>query len=137
MAGRESKKYDDFGSPYVLDEGAVSVVGTAASVTALAATYRKIPFRSKIMGATRVSTTGGTAAGPTVLLQYSLAGTGTWTSIGTAAFGTDADLTSSDFSVTATELADGDLIRLAIAAGTAAATHTVNFAIELIDLYEE
>jgi hypothetical protein len=134
MAGRDSKRYDEYGAPVILRTQAVSVVGTAASITALTATVTCLPFKCKLRGATRVSTTGGTAAGPTVLIQSSLAGTGTWTSIGTAAFGTDANDTMSDFSVTETALADGDGLRLALAAGTAAATHTCNFAIELIEV---
>ena len=114
----------------------VSVAGTAASITALAATQIEVPFKAKLTGATRVSTTGGTGAGPTVLLQYSLAGTGAWTSVGTAAFGTDADGTGTSFTVTATNIADNDNIRLAIAAGTAASTHTVNFVVELNEEWE-
>lgn len=134
MAGRDSLKYDDFQSPIVMNFNGVSVVGTAASLTGLAATTVSIPFKMKLRGATRLSTTGGTAAGPTVVAQYSLAGTGTWTSIGTCAFGTDANLTASDFSVTATSLADGDQFRFALAAGTAAATHTVNFVAEFVEV---
>ena len=134
MAGRGTAKYDEYGSPQIISRGGVSVVGTASAITAIASTVFKLPFNAKIKGATRVSTTGGTAAGPTVLVQYSLAGTGTWTSIGTAAFGTDADGTGSDFSVTATSLSDGDQIRLALAAGTAAATHTCNFTVEMVDI---
>lgn len=136
MAGRDDCSYTLFGSPAVINVGGLSVVGTAGSITGLATSVYKLPYAAKIVGATRVSTTGGTAAGPTLLLQYSLAGTGTWTSIGTCAFGTDADGTTSDFSVTATSLSDGDCIRCAIAAGTAASTHTTNVAIEFIDLYE-
>lgn len=134
MAGRDSSIYDQYGSPFIINEGAVSVAGTAAAITALSATTIKLPFKCKLRGATRLSTTGGTAAGPTVLAQYSLAGTGAWTSIGTATFGTDADGTGGDFSVTETTLADGDHFRLAIAAGTAAATHTVNFTAEFIEV---
>jgi hypothetical protein len=134
MAGRDSTIYDDFGSPVVIRTTGVSVAGTAASITGLATTYISLPFNCKLRGGTRISTTGGTAAGPTVLIQYSLAGTGSWTSIGTAAFGTDADLKASDFSVTETKLADGDQVRLAIAAGTAAATHVCNFALEFVDI---
>ncbi|MCR4286875.1 MAG: hypothetical protein NUW09_02550 [Deltaproteobacteria bacterium] len=134
MAGRDSTIYDNYGSPFVITKGGVSVVGTAAAITALTATVLSIPFKCKLRGATRLSTTGGTAAGPTVLAQYSLAGTGTWTSIGTAAFGTNADGAASDFGVTETTLADGDQFRFAIAAGTAAATHTVNFVAEFIEV---
>jgi hypothetical protein len=134
MAGRNTQDYAKFGSPILFQEGAVSVAGTAAAITAFAATVRKVPFKMRLRGATRVSTTGGTAAGPTILAQYSLAGTGTWTSIGTCAFGTDADGASSDFSVTETTLADGDLFRFAIAAGTAAATHVCNFVAEFIEV---
>lgn len=135
MAGRITDDYSEYGSPFVLTFDAVSVVGTAASATALAATTYVLPFNCKFRGATRLSTTGGTAAGPSVLVQYSLAGTGTWTSIGTAAFGTDANGTGSDFSTTDTDLADGDHIRIALAAGTAAATHTVNFLLEFVERY--
>lgn len=134
MAGRNSQRYDEFGSPFVLNNGGVSVAGTAAAITALTGTVVSLPFKCKLRGATRLSTTGGTAAGPTVLAQYSLGGTGTWTSIGTCAFGTDADSTASDFSVTETTLADGDKFRLAIAAGTAASTHTVNFITEFTEV---
>ncbi len=135
MAGRNSREYDQYASPIVMNFNGVSVVGTAAAITALAATQICLPFKMKLRGATRTSTTGGTAAGPTVLAQYSLAGTGSWTSIGTAAFGTDANGTAADFGVTETTLADGDCFRLAIAAGTAAATHTVNFVAEFVEVY--
>lgn|SRR3990167_1627967 len=134
MAGRDTAIYDKYGSPFTISKGGVSVVGTAAAITALAATTFKMPFKCKLRGATRISTTGGTAAGPTVLAQYSLAGTGAWTSIGTCAFGTDADGAGSDFSVTETTLADGDHFRFAIAAGTAAATHTANFVAEFTEV---
>lgn len=135
MAGRESNQYDQFKAPVVMNFNGVSVAGTAAAITALAAATVSIPFKMKLRGATRLSTTGGTAAGPTVLAQYSLAGTGAWTSIGTAAFGTDANGTAADFGVTETTLADGDQFRLAIAAGTAAATHTVNFIAEFVEVF--
>lgn len=135
MAGRDSNQYDDFTSPVLMNFNGISTVGTAAAITALAAATVSIPFKMKLRGATRLSTTGGTAAGPTVLAQYSLAGTGAWTSIGTAAFGTDADGTAADFSVTETEIADGDKFRLAIAAGTAAATHTVNYCVEFVEVF--
>lgn len=134
MAGRKSSIYSEFGAPVALTFSAVSVAGTAASITALTATRVSMPFKMRLRGATRLSTTGGTAAGPTVLAQYSLAGTGAWTSIGTCAFGTDADGTAADFSVTETTLADGDQFRFAVAAGTAAATHTTNFIAEFIEV---
>lgn len=134
MAGRKSTIYSEFGAPVALAFSAVSVAGTAASITALTGTRVSMPFKMRLRGATRLSTTGGTAAGPTVLAQYSLAGTGAWTSIGTCAFGTDADGTAADFSVTETTLADGDQFRFAVAAGTAAATHTVNFIAEFIEV---
>lgn len=131
---RETTIYDQFGAPEFINIQGVSVVGTQASLAAIAASTFRIPFRAKVLGATRVSTTGGTAAGPTVLLQRSVAGTGAWTSFGTAAFGTDADGRGTAFSVTPTVFEAGDHIRLAIAAGTAAATHTCNFLIEMVDL---
>ena len=132
---RGSKQYDVYGAGQVVTFGGVSVVGTAAAITALSATTSNMPFAAKIKGATRVSSTGGTAAGPTVLVQTSLAGTGAWTSIGTAAFGTDASGIGSAFSVTETAVASGDFIRLAIAAGTAAATHTCNFMVEFTEVF--
>lgn len=134
MAGRDSKQYDQFKAPFVVPISGVSVAGTAASITALTAAQWKMPFNCKLRGGTRVSTTGGTAAGPSVLIQSSLAGTGTWTSLGTAAFGTDASGVGSDFTVADTAVLDGDHVRLAIAAGTAAATHTVNFVLEFVEM---
>jgi len=134
MAGRNSGQYDQFGSPVLLSYGAITVNGTQAALAAVTATQTCLPFKCKLRGATRVSTTGSTAAGPTMLVQYSLAGTGTWTSIGTCAFGTDANGAASDFSVTETALADGDCFRFAIAAGTAAAAHTVNVIAEFVEV---
>lgn len=130
---RQTLRYDEFGSPCVITCGNISVAGTAASVTPLAATAFRVPFKSKVVSASRVSTTGGTAAGPSVLLQWSTDGA-SWTSIGTATFGTDANYTSSNFQLTQTNLPANALLRMAIAAGTAAATHTVNFTVTLIDI---
>lgn len=121
---------DSIGRPYsavgqaqgivVLDT--ISLPGTAAAITAAVNSQIVLPIRATIRAAQAFIKTGGTAAGPVVLLQYSVDGTGTWTTFGSAASGTDADNAVKAFTVTATTLDAGDAVRLAIAAGTAAAT---------------
>lgn len=105
---------------FVLDT--ISLPGTAASITAAANSQVVLPIGAVIRAAQAFIKTGGTAAGPVCLLQYSVDGTGTWTTFGSAASGTDADNAVKAFTVTATSLDAGDALRLAIAAGTAAAT---------------
>lgn len=129
------RKYDEFGHRGFTSFDGLSVVGTASAVTAIAGGTIALPFAAKVVSARSLSTTGGTAAGPTLLLQKSAAGTGTWTSFGTCALGTDADGAIGTFTVTETSFAAGDAFRTAIAAGTAASTHTANLTVGFEELY--
>jgi len=69
--------------------------------------------------------TGGTAAQASILIGYSLAGTGAFTAIGTAALGTNADSTIIDAALTETNLSAGDDIVYQKTAATSAAAHNV------------
>lgn len=69
--------------------------------------------------------TGGTAAVQSVLIGYSLGGTGAFTAIGTQALGTCADSTVLDASLTETALSAGDDIVVQKAAATSAAVYNV------------
>jgi hypothetical protein len=111
--------------------GIVTVVGTAAADTVLL--RLRTPRTITIDDATIVSPTGGTAAGPTLLIGKSLAGTGAVENFGTHTFGTDADNTQADIAVTATDLAAGDDIVISVAAGTVASTPLSNLMLSWID----
>ena len=106
----------------------ISVAGTQAAIAALAVTMWRVNFNCKIIGCSLYFATGGTAAGPGVILQRSLAGTGTFATIGTFACGTFADATGGAMTVTETSCIAGDIIRLAVAAGTAASTPVIGSA---------
>ena len=113
--------------------GGISVPGTASSTTEL---VRLVILDSITIDAARmVAMTGGTAAGPTVLLQKSLAGTGTATSFGTKAFGTAADNAAFNFSPTSTTFVAGDHLIIANLAGTSAATPKANITIGYLETF--
>ncbi len=106
----------------------LSVPGTAASATVIL----RIPLAVdsvKLNYMRARLTTGGTAAGPSVLVGKSLAGTGAATTIGTLAFGTSADGAVVNVSLTNTEFDAGDEIVLTNAAGTAASTPVIVFSL--------
>jgi len=105
----------------------ISVPGTAAAATTLV--RLRIPRAMTIDEATVLAMTGGTAAGPTLILQKSLAGTGTAAGFATHAFGTDADNASAAITVTSTAFAAGDHLLIVNAAGTAASTPKANLLI--------
>lgn len=109
----------------------LSVPGTAATATVLL----RIPLVSSLrVNSIRVrQTTGGTAAGPNVVVGKSLAGTGAASAIGTVAFGTSADGAVATTTLTSTDFDAGDEIVLTNAAGTAASTPVVIFAIGYAD----
>jgi hypothetical protein len=102
------------------------ICGTLLGTVATAATLLDlfvVPANSniKVSGASMKITTGGTRAGtaePTWGLAYSLAGTGANTVFGSMLFGTRADNTYGNFSVTSTNVSAGDVIRLTSIAGT-------------------
>lgn len=106
----------------------ISVPGTAASDTVLI--RLRVPRAMTVDAASIVMQTGGTAAGPTVAVQKSLAGTGTATNVGTYNVGTAADNTSAALTVTATNFAAGDHLLITNLAGTAASTPKANLMLE-------
>lgn len=99
----------------------VSLAGTQASATEL---YRTTALKAirLLANANADILTGGTAAGPAFTVNTSLAGTGALVPIGTATFGTHADSTVLDVTITETEISEGDDIVLESVAGTAAST---------------
>lgn len=118
------KSYDDsrFGvKKYLRFAVTASLAGTTAETELQ---------RQTVMEATRVLdwnlqvATGGTSAGRSLLIGYSVGGTGTTVNIGTAALGTLADKTVLDGSITETSIADGDDIVIS-AIGTAAGAYVV------------
>jgi len=121
--------YDDIPQAIVLGQsGGISVPGTAAADTELL----RIPVNRdiKVEAIRMVAMTGGTADGPTVQIQKSLAGTGAASDIATQNVGTSADNTQFDLTVTATDIAEGDVLIVSNAAGTAASTPKVILNIE-------
>ena len=106
----------------------ISIPGTAAADTVLI--RLRIPRAMTVDAASIVMMTGGTAAGPTVAVQKSLAGTGAAASIGTYNVGTAADNASAALTITATNFAAGDHLLIANLAGTAASTPKVNLMLE-------
>lgn len=101
----------------------VSVPGTAANDTVLI----RIPMTDSIAidKIRMVAMTGGTADGPVVKIQKSLAGTGAASDIASQNTGTSADDTAFALTVTETDLDAGDHLLITNAAGTAASTPKV------------
>ena len=126
--------YDDgrYQSKQILTPGAVSggmtIPGTAAADTVLV--KLRMPRPVTIDAATSANMTGGTAAGPVVLLQKSLAGTGAGVTFGSYLMGTAANSSTGVFTVTSTAFASGDALLVTNLAGTAASTPTMNIAVE-------
>lgn len=102
------------------------ILGTLLGTVASAATLLDlmiVPANSniKVTGASMKITTGGTRAGtaePHWGLAHSLAGTGTNTVFGTLLYGTRADNSYANFSVSTTDVPAGNVIRLTSIAGT-------------------
>lgn len=109
--------------PIVPESGGLSVPGTAAAATELV--RLRIPRQMTIDEADIVAMTGGTADGPNVVLQKSLAGTGAGVGFATHNIGTSADNASAGLTVSSTDFADGDHLLIVNAAGTAASTPAV------------
>ena len=104
-----------------------TIPGTAASDTVII----KIRILDSITidSAGYVAMTGGTAAGPTVALQKSLAGTGAGVTFASKAFGTAADATTAAMTVTSTTFVAGDCLLVTNVAGTSASTPKLNLTI--------
>lgn len=109
----------------------ISVPGTAASATDL--------LRIPLAGALHINKvrmrliTGGTAAGPVITFNTSLAGTGTVAPIGTFTFGTAANGAVTSVTLADTQLAANDEIVIQNVAGTVAATPAVVLTIGYAD----
>lgn len=102
------------------DATGVSIAGTNAAASEQ---FRlRIPRAMVVDEASVVAMTGGTAAGPNIVLGKSLAGTGAVAGFGTHNFGTAANNTGAAITITATSFDAGDHLVLQIAAGTAAST---------------
>lgn len=113
----------------------LSVPGTAASNTVLL----RIPLAAAIRldGTMRIRlTTGGTAAGPSIAVGKSLAGTGAVSQIGTVTFGTNADGTPVSGTITATDYAANDEIVVTNLAGTAASTPVIIFSLGYVEVFQ-
>jgi hypothetical protein len=100
-----------------------TLLGTVATAADLADLFI-VPANSniKVTGASMKFTTGGTGTGATTSpkwgIGHSLAGTGASTIFGTLLFGTRADSTYANFSLTTTDVPAGNVIRLTSIAGT-------------------
>ncbi len=106
----------------------LSVPGTAASNTVLL--RMPIAVDAVLINRMRLRmSTGGTAAGPSITVGKSLAGTGAVSAIGTYAFGTSADGSVATVSLTSTEFGEGDEIVISNLAGTAASTPVIIFSL--------
>lgn len=99
-----------------------TLTGTQATNAATITDLMIVPANSniKVSGASAKYGVGGTAvaASPGWGIAHSLAGTGANTVFGTRVFGTNADNTYFNFSVTETDVPAGNVIRLVALAGT-------------------
>lgn len=105
-----------------------TLLGTHAAAADLADLFI-VPENSniKVSGASMKLTGGGTGAAtaPAWGIGHSLAGTGDSTIIGTLVWGTRADNTYANFSLTTTDVPAGNVIRLTAIAGTVAETNEI------------
>ena len=99
-----------------------SLTGTQATNAATITDLFRVPANSniKVTGMAVKRGVGGTiaATGPHWGLAHSLIGTGANTVFGTLSSGTYADNTYADFSVTATDVPAGNVVRIVALAGT-------------------
>jgi hypothetical protein len=125
-----------YGTTKVLQLGhATTVAGTVATAAALS--KFTVMENTVIKDWNMYLTTGGTAAGgPSITIGYSVDGTGTFVPIGTQAFGTHADATIVDGSLTETKINAGDDIVIQSVAGTDASTIVVEaFNVETVEWF--
>lgn len=97
----------------------ITMNGTVASAAALG-TPMTLMENVTVTDWNLTLTTGGTGTEMAIVLGYALAGTGTFTAIGTMALGTNADATVVDGAVTATNLSEGDDLVIKSVLGTGA-----------------
>lgn len=128
MAYDDQKFYTKQQITFSPNNTGLSVPGTAASTTVLL----RMPVTENftVNGTARIRLiTGGTAAGPTITIGKSLAGTGAVTALGTHAFGTSANGAVASLALTSTDFDPGDEIVVSNVAGTAASTPVIIFSI--------
>lgn len=130
-------KYDDASLRNIITHApsatGLSVPGTAASDTVIL----RIPIAGHDVQINRLRlrmTTGGTAAGPTITVGKSLAGTGAVVACGTFAFGTSANGATGSANLTTTNFSEGDEIVISNLAGTAASTPVIVFSLAYKDV---
>lgn len=106
---------------HIVDGGGLglAVNGTQASTTDI---YRAAFTENIVLDEVSViAMTGGTAAGPIITVNSSVAGTGTLVPIGTFKVGTTADkINLGAITIASTSLSSGDHLVLQVVAGTAA-----------------
>ena len=129
------RSYSAYGAQTLVPMGqGVTLGGTAAAITGIAGCIFKVPstWNGQLKSVSAYIVTGGTvgSAGVKGLIQRSLAGTGAYVTIGSLAFlGTYADATVLAGGVDSTvTVLGGDILRLAVAAGTVAQTLVVTVA---------
>ena len=111
------------GHPIMVSMGeSITFAGTVTSAAGIASTYMRIPFACKLVGATTAQEVGATAAGPTIHIDRSVGGTGTFAALATHAFGTVASTAGEDITVTTTDIAADDVLRLEVQVGTTASS---------------
>lgn len=138
----DTRTYSHYGAGFCAFNPAgvgLSVPGTAAADTLVGKPF-VVPaaFGSKLdlLGATAYITTGGTAAGPNVAVQRSLAGTGAWTTIATLNIGTAADASRKNFTLSAAyTITAGDSLRIANIAGTVASTPVIEVSLAFQEVF--
>lgn len=112
---------------------------TATSDTPIAATKTPVPFPCKIVAAERTSTIAGTVASATwanIVVQKSVQGTGSFTTIGTMSIlGTEANgsVGAATFG-TNVNFNAGDVVCITALAATVALQHTANICIAYQEL---
>lgn len=116
--------------------GSMNIVGTqATTAAAVTGSYVRIPFNCKLVAASFAQEVGATAAGPTVHIDRSVGGTGSYAAIATHAFGTVKSTAGEDVTIPAggVALADGDHLRLELQVGTTASSERdVGFSFALV-----
>jgi len=129
----DNPRYDTRQIIGIANDVGISVSGTIATAAKVARI--RFPRAVKVSGVSYFNHTGGTAAGPSVTVNKSVAGTGTASAFGTANIaGTVGDNTGADMTITATEFSAGDHLIINSVAGTADATPVVSFVIEYYEI---
>ncbi|TFH29341.1 MAG: hypothetical protein E4G97_07390 [Deltaproteobacteria bacterium] len=131
MSDTRGRSYSAVGDAKgMLRIGTTLTLGTNAG-GAIAGTIIRVPFNCKIIGCSLYVVTGGTmgAATKILVLQSSLAGTGTADIFGTMTTGTYAAATPYELDVTETNVLAGDRIELFMVGGSSASAVVIGAAV--------